>query len=351
MRKGVCNNNKPRESNFELLRIIAMFMILILHADFKTFGFPTNEDLMQSPTLAYVRVFYEMACVVAVNVFVLISGWFGITPSLKGFAKFAFQCLFFSIAIYVASVLCGQTTFSTKGVVECFAIKADDYWFIPAYICLYIFAPVLNVFLRTAGKHIIASILLAFFIFQCLYSFVGNGAMFLMNGYSTLSFMGLYMLSYWIKNYVDVSKYSKSLFLLGYLILTILLTVTYLYLIDINLNATARRIVVYSNPIVILSSVLLLLYFSRIHIKSALINNIAVSCFSVYLFHSNPNLIYRYTESVGGINMGSKILDSIVVLGVISIWFVIPILMDKLRILIYNMLMAFKRSLCKASYD
>ena len=88
---------KVRESNFELLRIIAMFMVLILHADFQALGAPTRADIISSPITSTLKVFFEMASIVAVNVFILISGWFGIRPSIKGFCKFAFQYLFFSV--------------------------------------------------------------------------------------------------------------------------------------------------------------------------------------------------------------------------------------------------------------
>lgn len=71
-----------RESNFELLRIIAMFMVLVLHADFQALGEPTRADIISSPLTSSLKVFFEMASIVAVNVFVLISGWFGIRGSL-----------------------------------------------------------------------------------------------------------------------------------------------------------------------------------------------------------------------------------------------------------------------------
>ena len=75
---------KVRQSNFELLRIIAMFMVLILHADFGALGQPDKAEIMNFPFAATLRVILEMASIVAVNVFVLISGWFGIRHSIKG---------------------------------------------------------------------------------------------------------------------------------------------------------------------------------------------------------------------------------------------------------------------------
>ena len=103
---------KIRESNFELLRIIAMFMVLVLHADFQALGEPTRADILSSTLTSSLKVFFEMASIIAVNVFVLISGWFGIRPSIKGFCKFVFQCLFFSFAIYLVMILLGRVELS-----------------------------------------------------------------------------------------------------------------------------------------------------------------------------------------------------------------------------------------------
>jgi len=49
---------KIRESNFELLRIIAMFMVLVLHADFQALGEPTRADIISSPLTSSLKVFF-----------------------------------------------------------------------------------------------------------------------------------------------------------------------------------------------------------------------------------------------------------------------------------------------------
>lgn len=40
---------KKRDSNFELLRIIAMFLVMITHATFLALGVPTYEDSINIP--------------------------------------------------------------------------------------------------------------------------------------------------------------------------------------------------------------------------------------------------------------------------------------------------------------
>ena len=86
--------HKTRDSNIELLRMLAMFLVLLVHADFFSLGTPTLQDIQTSTLDSTLRIFFEALSIVCVNVFVLISGWFGIRPSLKGVSNFIFQCLF-----------------------------------------------------------------------------------------------------------------------------------------------------------------------------------------------------------------------------------------------------------------
>ena len=82
---------KTRQSNVELLRLLAMFMVLLLHA-VQSFQWPRGGFLMSQPRLVHLGFsFVEMISVVAVNVFVLISGWFGIRPTTRGLGKFLYQ--------------------------------------------------------------------------------------------------------------------------------------------------------------------------------------------------------------------------------------------------------------------
>jgi len=75
---------KERQSNFELLRIIALFFVLIFHSNFHTLGYPTPVEVIGNPVQYLCEFLVQGLTVVCVNVFVLLSGWFGIRPSLKG---------------------------------------------------------------------------------------------------------------------------------------------------------------------------------------------------------------------------------------------------------------------------
>lgn len=104
---------KPgRQANFELLRIIAMFMVVILHWN-------TNSGLLLdvgSPvTGAGVwSLVTESVCIVAVNVYVLISGYFlsSCTFSFRRVAQVLVQTLFYTVLIPPVLALVGVLSWS-----------------------------------------------------------------------------------------------------------------------------------------------------------------------------------------------------------------------------------------------
>lgn len=314
-------------------------MVLVLHADFQALGEPTAEDIVSTPFTSFIKVFLEVASIVAVNVFILISGWFGIKPSKKGLLKFVFQVLFFSLGIYIVMLLVGKKQFLISDFAHCFVqLPGTSYWFIPSYLCLWLFAPVLNSFIVYADKKTYISVLVAFFAFQSVYSFIFNGASFLMKGYSAMSFMGLYLLAAFCKKHMDLNKYNVSDFALGYLVISLLQTIIFVFAKYWGYSAISSRICCYSNPLNILSALLLLLCFSKISFKSKVVNQIAMSCFAVYLLHCNPFMYSYYLDSIRCISSSNVLFKILYILLCICIWFIISILLDRLRSLIWKLL-------------
>ena len=321
-----------RQSNFELLRIISMFMVLVLHADFIALGEPNKMDIISSPWISSIKVLLEMASIVAVNVFVLISGWFGIRPSVKGFLNFVFQCLFFSIGIYLIMILVGNQEFSIRGLISCFTFNGS-YWFVLAYTCLYIISPILNIFLEYTDKRTCLAVIIFFFIFQTLYSFMTGGATFLRRGYSTLSFVGLYILINYIKKYVDFKKLRAGLY---YIILTVLGSIIVLLAKYFECGFITSRFFDYSNPIVIASSILLLLFFSKLKFQNSIVNYIARSCFAVYLLHCNSFLWDIYLESIQCIVVNHTLSEYLLLFPILLMWFIAAVVIDQLRLLLWS---------------
>lgn len=273
--------SEPRKTNVELLRLLAMFLVLVVHADFWSLGAPTFQDVQYSFLPSIIRIVIEAIAIVCVNVFIFISGWFTIKPTLKGFGNFIFQCGYFLFGIYVVMLVTGQAALSLKGIAGCFCLTASN-WFIKAYIGLYILSPILNLFVEKSSKRQLGIILASFYLFQTIYGFSG-AAKFIVHGYSTFSFIGIYLLAQFVRRYVSVNyKLGGVIFLCTMLINSGAQLISY---------KVPLPVMTYDNPLVVLGAFGLFLYFNGLHIEySAFINFLAKSSFAVFLLHTNPNI-------------------------------------------------------------
>lgn len=281
-----------RLSNFELLRIIAMFMVLMVHANFWAIGAPTIPEIHSMPTTCITRLFFEAISISCVNIFVMISGWFGIRPKLKSFCSFTYQILFFTLGIYLIMIALGLTVPNTTKLASCFLLL-DHQWFVKTYLILYIFSPVLNSFSNNATEKQQCYVIVSFFIFQFIYGWLSNGATFIMSGYSPISFFGLYLLAQYIRNFPIKIKNKPILFDIIIIVASVSLIISLSLLSPHILN----RMYSYTNPLVIVLSTFTIILFSKINIKNSIINYIAASAFAVYLFHSNYCIAEPYFKS------------------------------------------------------
>lgn len=335
---------KVRQSNMELLRIVAMFMVMMFHCNFHTLGMPSFNEVVTHPLDNFMFFVVQAISVMCVNVFVLLSGWFGIHPTIKGGSKFIFQILFFMLGSYAAALLMGRTTFGIGQLAHCFFLDKSG-WFIKAYLCLYILAPVLNSYAETAERISFRNLLVAFFCFQSLFGWVTDAAEFIHYGFSTISFIGLYLLARYIRRFspswsnktwkFDMGIYA-SLVIVSALICVAL---GFLPMLRESLYHSALgHMYAYTSPVVILVCVFILLFFSKLKIQSKAINFVAASAFAVILVHGNQ-YIFTYTERVlnaYGTYCYWGALGYVIAmnLGV----FVLAILLDQIRLFSWNLI-------------
>ncbi len=159
-----------RQANFELLRIVAMLMIIVLH--YLNKGGLLVDCTSDRTGVNYAAHLAEAFCIVAVNCYVLLSGYFLVESAWKPerVVSLAGQILFYSLLIPV--VLCGA------GVVPAGAlsvydwlnyvlpIETEHYWFATAYLLMYVFAPFLAAGVKKLEKRtlqIIIVILVCYF--------------------------------------------------------------------------------------------------------------------------------------------------------------------------------------------
>lgn len=114
------------------------------------------------------RILQQGICIVAVDVFVLISGWFSIKPKQKSICSFLFQIVFLQILSYVVFVFTGLVELNKESIKDLMMLKPFQGWFIKAYLLLYIISPVLNAFVENASKRKLRNVLIAYWSFLIL---------------------------------------------------------------------------------------------------------------------------------------------------------------------------------------
>ena len=136
-----------RNSNIELLRIVCMLMVVVLH--FNNNG--ANTGIVNMPAVLTGRLTWgflvESLCLVAVNCFVLISGYFAIKLKVRSLLKFYLQCFFIGLVSYLVYVgLCDDfgvdSVFTVQIMAErLLAFTHNGWWFVVSYVGLMLLSP------------------------------------------------------------------------------------------------------------------------------------------------------------------------------------------------------------------
>lgn len=327
-----------RNSNIELLRIFSMFMVLGLHVNFMAIGEPTTAETISAPIPTFFRIFFQQSFNIAVDIFVLISGWYGIKFHVRGLCKFMFQCVFIICTMFIIGLLIGRATLDERQILECILLYPGSAWFCKSYIALFIIAPVLNVFCEKASEKKLRSVLIGFYIYQTIFGALTMSDSAIKAGFSTFSFIGLYLLARYFNIYGQrFYRYSLWIF-----IISIAGTVLWFYIpCRLGIMRLAYTGLLYTSPLCIISALALLIFVVNLSPKSnKVINWIASSCFAVFLFHiCNKWTGEMFVETACKIyNQFSGVVYIIAVTSFISVVYLGGVSVDQLRILVWNII-------------
>lgn len=200
-----------RNNNIEILRILAMFMIISGHAI-------THTDIYNNvgEINFYFVKFFDIVFNVATNVYVVISGYLLCekTFKIKKVFNLWFQILFYSVIIYLVLLITNQTDFSLTSIVKVLMpISGNQYWFARVYIGLYILSPFLNILIKSLNQKQFQCLLV---VLTVLFSLWGSFIPFATTlnsegGNSIIWFCVLYMFAAYIKIYGVPLKSNKTL--------------------------------------------------------------------------------------------------------------------------------------------
>ena len=305
-----------------------MLMVMISHA----VGYVTDADLVGTTGAA--KLAANQLCLVCVNVFVMISGWFGIKASWKGAAKLLFQVVFVALLCFGVFALLGLPVSFRKDLLP-YLLFGYGYWFVVSYLILYALSPVLNTFVEKASHKELGGVLLAFFLAEFVFGFLLDAGHFDF-GFSPLSFIGLYLLASYARTcpakLFSLGKWADFAIYFGASVLSM-----FGFWFGYKWFGMGFHLNHYDSPLAIIASLYFLLFFSKLEFQSRSVNWLAASAFAIYLIHTN-NLVYPYfrqcslfiTENHSLIAAAGLLLVFIIVSAVLCI------LVDKPRILLWG---------------
>ncbi len=193
---------KERNASFEVLRVLAMVMVITLHA-LGHGGLLAQYDIGHAGY--YIGWLIRSLCYVAVNCFVLITGYFMVNSDMKlsRILKLIAQVWFYSVVCLLATKFVFKQPVGLKALIcALFPLTGNQYWFATAYAVLLAVSPLLNKLIHAMNKkeHFLAIVLLSV-VFSVIPTIFFWGRKPLGNGYDFVWFAVLYLVAAYIRLY------------------------------------------------------------------------------------------------------------------------------------------------------
>ena len=337
---------KQRIVSIELLRILAMLMVVMLH-------YLSKGELLEAMTgplsaNGYIAWLIEAFAIVAVNVYMLISGFFLVESGFKAgrIAELVCQVLFYSLLVppvlMALGILHAEDLTIYKLLQYIFPTQMEHYWFATAYVIMYLFCPLLSTAVRAMKREQLrTTILLLLLLFSVGKSVLPVRLTMDKLGYDGLWFMCVFLVAAYMRLYgFSFFRSAKQSFLcyagacLSIYLWTLGLHLLYMkteHFDDFLLSAYS-----YNHVLNLLAAISLFQVFYHWEISgesfgAKWIVRIAPYTFGVYLLHEHLELRTLWPKWLGASLEEGPALLVIRAVAAVFLVFVIGIAVDMLR--------------------
>ncbi|MCH5311510.1 MAG: acyltransferase family protein [Prevotella sp.] len=292
---------RERVSNFEALRLVAIFMIIVHHLVIKSddsCGYITPWNANEH---GYVGLIINSLVVGGVNIFILISGWFGIRTIWTQIFRLVLDCFIYSIITNIICVVFLGVPFEIRSFIH--STLFFNNWFVEAFIMFLLLIPIINAAISVFDNKTFVIALACLTIFNVGFGFCMGKLN--INGYNALNFAYLYIIARWLRR-MSATRWFGCFAHKGWLIwlLCAVPIVAGFILIASNASWTpsmSQKLFGYNNPFIVMSSIAFFCWFSTFEFQSSLINRLAKGTFGVFLLHTTSLFIPFRSEFFGNI--------------------------------------------------
>lgn len=274
-----------RKSNFEILRILAMLLIILGHT--MSHGVLESTYSMNQISFIFFR-WIAYSGKIGVYLYILISGYFLSSSkfSWKKVTKLWKNVFFWSVILTVVGGYFLKLLTLKKIIMSIFPIIFSQYWFVTAYFFLYLLSPFINMVIKDLNHNQEIS-LLAFTIIIIL---PGK----FLYGYFTYSWLMIFILVYMIGGILRKEKAFFNTFLnkkMAYFLLVGGILGNFILSILISDNRSFQKLNVLLGEETIfcffIAVGMFIIFESASDFYSKCINLVSSTTFSIYLIHDN----------------------------------------------------------------
>ncbi len=341
---------KNRMANMEVLRILAMMMVIMLH-------YLTKGQVLPAMTGAlgvngYAAWILETLSIVSVNVYMLISGYFLTEGRFRcsRLLQLVCQVLFYSLLIppvlMAAGLLPAGIPDLYRLIQYVLPVEMNQYWFATAYVMLYLFTPILRCAVRHMKKAQLKGTIILLLLFMSVNKSVLPVRLTVDElGYDALWFVCVFLCAAYMRLYGIRWFDRASKGVLGYLagcagILGVTLVVRVLYLLTGKFEDFLLATYHYNHILNLFAAISLFYAFYYWKIKEGFWANVARKVapytFGVYLLHEQVEIRFLWPKWLGA--TADTGLLSFVMRSILSVLIVFAagVMVDMVRSLIFR---------------
>lgn len=305
-----------REAGLDLLRLVAMMMVVVLHYLGKGKLLPdlSGETLGSTGTVAWLL---EAFCIVAVNAYMLISGYFLSQSSFKvsRLLQLWLQIWVYSVGFGLLGALAGivvETPVDIHYVLTLvFPVSMGHYWFMSAYVYMYLLLPLVGLAVRHMSKKQMQwSIGLLLFAYSILKSVLPLRLELDSQGYDAIWYLCVFLLAAYVRKFglclrknTAPTKGWGLIYIVGaILVFGGLMGMRALYLETGSFQRMLKMSMEYNHVFVLLASLGLFMVFKNLNVTpklATLTKKLAPFSLGVYLLHENIGLRYTWQNWLG----------------------------------------------------
>lgn len=292
---------KTRESSIELLKIFAMFLIVISHVtqtlytenNFFSSDYILNIKESTTSFQKLILVWFSSFGAQGNLIFFISSAWFLLESKKvddKKIISIMADVWIINIMILVIFKLVKLNTLNLKTIIYClFPNMFSLNWYVTCYLLFYLIHVTLNKIIYEKNKKelLVTNIILLYLYY--VVNYLNYGLFFVSN---LVTFIVIYFLiaylKLYLKDYCQNLKKNKKIFYLTVLVTPILILIT--NILGQNISLFRDKLLHWggnNSPFLLVTAISLFIIFKEKKYKSKVINNISSLTLIIYVIHEN----------------------------------------------------------------